>query len=243
MSRSSYRYQNVAHRLRVLMDAGRLESGDRLPPERVLAREFRVSRNCVRQAIQTLQQEGRLLSRQGAGNFVADPAPESADKAIGRAIRAQHERLHEVIAFRRMLEPQIAALAAAHIRSAQLQRLKAIVCDQDRRQVAGMPACALDKAFHRLLAQATGNRVIQEVFTAIEEILDESRADSLQTDDRQRLSVLGHLKIIDALENRDGPAAAEAMDRHLEIVDHSLDIPEPAPPPETENSSSPETKS
>ncbi len=233
MLRSSYRYQNVAQRLRGLMDAGRLRSGDRLPPERVLARDYQVSRNCVRQAIQTLQQEGRLVSRQGAGNFVADKTPESADKALGRAIRAQRQRLREVIAFRRMLEPNIAALAAAHIRPAQLQRLKAIVCDQDRRQVAGQPDITLDRAFHRLLAKATGNRVIQEVFAAIEEILDESRADSLQTDDRQRLSVLGHLKIIDALENRDGPAAAEAMDRHLAIVNHSLERPEPVPPLET----------
>ena len=234
MSRPSYRYETIAQRLRGLITTGLLHPGDRLYPERALALQYRVSRNCVRQAIQTLQNEGCLVSRQGAGTFVAQRAPTSPEQALVQTLKARRERLRDVIAFRRIIEPQIAGLAAAHIGPQQLQGLKAIVCDQDRRQVAGRSDADLDAEFHRQLAQATGNRVIQEVFRTLEEILDESRADFLQTRTRRRLSVIGHLKIIDALERRDSPAAARAMDQHLRSVDRSLfsyDSPAvPAPP-------------
>ena len=222
MTESTYRHQAVAHQLRRMLAEGHLVRGDRLPPERDLAVRFGVSRNCVRQALQTLRHEERLESRRGAGTFVALPDADASAQALAKTIEAQQARLREVIAFRRLLEPQIARLAAAHIDRDRLQRLKAIVCDQDRCQVKGRSDANLDAAFHRSLAEATGNRVVLEVFRTLETLLDESRADFLRTDRRRRMSVIGHMKIIDALERRDGEAAARAMDEHLRAVDRVL---------------------
>ena len=51
------------------------------------------------------------------------------------------------------------------------------------------------------------------------EILGESRSESLWNETRRKASVVGHLKIIDALENRDRDKAFEAMQEHLRSVE------------------------
>jgi GntR family transcriptional repressor for pyruvate dehydrogenase complex len=216
-------YTAIIERIRTMVIEGELVPGDRLPPERKLAERLGVSRGQLRRAFQALAERGMIESRQGDGTYLLsdlDSAP-TVD-AILEAIHSQHDVLHEIIEFRRMIEPQIAALAAQRIPRATLDRLKVVICDQQRALMAGQEADSLDAEFHQVLAESTSNRVISQVMTTIQTILNQSRSGWLQSGERRLASVEGHLRIIDALEAGDPQAASRAMRDHIVAVERHI---------------------
>lgn len=68
------KYQEIADRLRDQIDTGMLQPGERLPSEPDLVRQFDASRNTVRLAIALLTNQGLVVTRQGLGTFVSEPA-------------------------------------------------------------------------------------------------------------------------------------------------------------------------
>jgi GntR family transcriptional repressor for pyruvate dehydrogenase complex len=216
-------YTTIIERIRTMVIEGELVPGDRLPPERKLAERLGVSRGQLRRAFQALAERKMIESRQGDGTYLLsdlDSAP-TVD-AILEAIHSQHDVLHEIIEFRRMIEPQIAALAAQRIHRATLDRLKIVICDQQRALMAGQEADGLDAEFHQVLAESTSNRVISQVMTTIQTILNQSRSGWLQSGERRLASVEGHLRIIDALEAGDPQAASRAMQEHIVTVERHI---------------------
>lgn len=218
-SEGKYLYNRVVERIEQMIRSGELRAGQRLPPERALAETFAVSRNCLRQAIQALSERRVLESRRGAGTYVCTPDDAPLVDSIGLAIHARRELVREILEFRLMVEPPISAMAARNITREELDRLKIIVCDQERSILAGAGDAELDRAFHTRLAEASRNRVVMRVVTALNEILNESRAGALWNEARRERSIVGHLKIIDALEAGDPEGADAAMREHLRSVE------------------------
>ncbi|GBC63325.1 FadR family transcriptional regulator [Desulfonema ishimotonii] len=221
-------YESVAQQIEALIRSSGFRPGDRLPPERTLAGTFSVSRNCVREAIRTLSEKKILESRRGDGTYICAPDGSALADTLTRADRLRDARLRDIFEFRQLIEPQIAALAARNITPEQLDRLKILFFEQERKLLAGEDVSAPDMEFHRCLAAASGNRVIQEVIRALGPILSESRAGSLQTDQRKNESFRSHIRIIDALERGDADGACQAMRDHLRRVEQALfgDTPE-----------------
>ncbi len=210
-----YLYENVVERIEDMIAHGEIRAGEKLPPERTLAESCRVSRNCVRQAIQALSHKGILESRQGDGTYVCEPDSTILADTLAAAILAHRDILHEVMELRLVIEPQIASLAARRINPEQLTRLKVIACDQQRKLLAGEEDEHLDAAFHEELCKSAGNRLIHGVYLTLDSALKESRSKFLQTRHRRQASVEGHLKIIDALEKKNSQEAFIAMKDHL----------------------------
>ncbi len=217
-----YRYETIVEQIRELISQGELSIGDKLPPERTLAKRFKVSRNSVRQAVQALAEKNLVESRQGDGTYICDRNNALLVDSLARAIGAEKTRIREILEFRQCLEPQIARLAASAISPAQLDRLKIIVCDQQRKLLAHEADDLLDQEFHSLLAQASGNTVMQEVFANLNNLLNESRSEFLQSNTRKRVSITGHLKIIDALEKRDPSMSQQAMESHILDIEQTV---------------------
>ena len=216
-------YTAIIERIRAMIEAGELVPGNRLPAERTLAERLGVSRGQLRQALQALAERNIIQSRQGDGTYLLTgfDAGQSMDSIVA-VLNDRSDVLHEVIEFRHMIEPQIAALAAARIDRTTLDRLKILVCDQQRALVAGRATDDLDAQFHQLLAETSGNRVVSRVMTTIQAILNESRSTWLQSHSRRAASVAGHLRIIDALEAGDQAAAARAMQEHILAIEESI---------------------
>jgi GntR family transcriptional repressor for pyruvate dehydrogenase complex len=220
--KDKYRYGKVVELIREMIRRGEFRVGERLPAERVLAERFHVSRNSIRQAIQTLSDRKVLESRRGAGTYVCAADESALIDSFGAAIRAQRDLIREILDFRLLIEPQVALLAAENITPGELDRLKIIVCDQERRILAGKEDRELDSAFHLGLAAASKNRIVMQVMDKIDEILNVSRSEALWNETRRKASIIGHLRIIDALENKDSAMACEAMREHLFSVEQIL---------------------
>lgn len=218
-----YTYTVLIERIAAMIRSGELAPGNKFPPERKLAEMFGVSRSSLRQAFQALAERGIIESRQGDGTYLLTPvdAVLSSD-AIAEAISEQSGLLHEIVEFRRIVEPQLAALAAKRIAPEELDRMKIVVCDQQRALIAGRAADVYDIEFHQLLAASAGNQVMSKVMFTIRSIVDESRSVWLQSSERRLASVEGHLRIIDALEARDAEAARLAMQQHIAEIEQYI---------------------
>ncbi|RRH91020.1 GntR family transcriptional regulator, partial [Mesorhizobium tamadayense] len=110
-------YRQVADQLRQLIDSGEFAVGDRLPTERELADQLRISRPTVREALIALEVEGRIRIRVGSGIYVTDRPNAAASEA------ETDEGPFELLRAREFVEGAIAAEAALHVRPADLELL------------------------------------------------------------------------------------------------------------------------
>ena len=211
-------YQRLSERLRRFMAEERFQSGDRLPPERTLAENFEVSRSSIRKAIQMLADKGLLESRQGDGTYVRAPDMEPLKNAILEAVDSENLVFDEIMEFRKILEPAIAELAALRHSPEQLDQLKIIACDQQRRLLAGQEDGDLDARFHHCLALCAGNSLLAGTMDHLNKRYATGRTAELRDAQWRQFSVSSHLRIIDALERRSPADCRKAIEEHLNTI-------------------------
>ena len=208
-------HQQVADSLRELILDGKIQRGEALPPERVLAKQFGVSRATVREALRALQLWGLVEARQGGGNYACTPSIEHITIPLSAIIERNRQLQDELMDARLIVEPAICWLAAQRRTQSDLDTIDAILARQCRRVEQGDVAVEEDTAFHLALAEATHNQVVPRLIATINDLLLESRLRSLRTPDRPRRSLEGHLRIAAALRAGDAEAARQAMHDHV----------------------------
>lgn len=215
-------YKEITGRIRDLANSAMLRPGDRLPPERQLAELFQVSRNSVREAIKSLEQQGVLVSRPGSGTFVADQSEANLTQALERAFLRERHRLSDIFELRLLLEPQIAFLAAQRITDSECRRLDEMIAQQELALDASNVYREHDQAFHDFIAACTGNQAIGRLMEQIQDMLIESRDEALQSRRRCEDSFAGHTRLAQALRDHDPDRAREAMTLHLRQTQQHL---------------------
>lgn len=214
-------YQDIVTQIQQLLADGRLKPGFQLPSERELSELFQVSRASVREAIRALDSMGLVEIRSGEGTYVASTV-ESVLSPLAFAIRQQRDGHREIFEARRIVEPEIAALAAERANPSEVRRLGAILEEQARQISGGETGVEADSAFHSTLAQAAKNKVFLRLDDAMVQSLREIRERSLQTNGRPARSLAGHQKILKAIQARDPAKARQAMLEHLEAIERNI---------------------
>src|SRR5262245_55857568 len=126
--RSSKVYEQITKQIEQLILSGKLRSGDRLPTERELAEQFQASRTAVREAMKTLAQKGLVDMRPGRGTIVIDGTSQAMRHSLGLMIRVgQAGGSDNLVEVREILEPEIAALAAARAMEEHIAALQEAV--------------------------------------------------------------------------------------------------------------------
>ena len=120
--RKGRRYEQVAEQIQQLIASGALKPGDRLPPERELAAKFGVGRSSLRDAIRTLEVMGIVESRHGSGTVVRDLSTDALVVPLASVLARKRELVAELLDVRRMIEPALAARAAANATEEELSR-------------------------------------------------------------------------------------------------------------------------
>jgi GntR family transcriptional regulator, transcriptional repressor for pyruvate dehydrogenase complex len=211
-------YEEVAQQIERLI-LRKLRPGDKLPSERELAEILRVSRSSIRDAIRSLELVGLVEPRQGAGTIVREVSPGSLANPFGNALKRRREQVSELLDFRKMLEPPLAARAATHASTEEISEMEEILQRQEQKQVQGDAAVAEDAEFHYSIALASGNSVVLKVLDILMDLLRDTRERSLQVEGRPQKSLAGHRRILAAIKRHDAEAAKAAMRRHIEDVE------------------------
>src|SRR5438045_9105353 len=128
--RRSRIYEHIVEQIQALIGDGKLRPGDQLPPERVLAETFKVSRTSLREALRALELSGYIEGRQGGGTFVRAPSANDIVQPMATALLAGKRELVDVLEVREMIEPALARLAALRPTEAQIGELDNILARQ-----------------------------------------------------------------------------------------------------------------
>ena len=197
----------------------KLKPGDKLPSERELAEMLGVSRSSIRDAIRGLELAGLVEPRQGAGTIVREISTGSVVNPFANALERKKELVGELLDFRKMLEPPLAARAATHASVEEISEMEEILRRQEEKQRAGEAAVAEDTEFHYSVAMASDNSVVIKVLDILMDLLRDTRERSLQVEGRGQKSLAGHRRILAAIRSHDAEAAKAAMRRHIEDVE------------------------
>ncbi|HTU40847.1 MAG TPA: FadR/GntR family transcriptional regulator [Candidatus Aquilonibacter sp.] len=211
-------YEEVAKQIERLI-VKKLKPGDKLPAERELAEMLGVSRGSIRDAIRGLELLGLVEPRQGAGTIVRHAGAHSAANPFANALKRRKDSVVELLDFRKMIEPPLAARAATHASSEEIVEMDSILKRQEEKHGRGEAAVAEDAEFHYSVALASGNTVVLKVIDILMDLLRETRARSLQVAGRSQKSLDGHRRILTAIKRHDSDAAGSAMQRHIEDVE------------------------
>jgi GntR family transcriptional repressor for pyruvate dehydrogenase complex len=214
-------YEEIVQQFHLLIRQGALKHGDRLPSERELSEQFKVSRSSVREAIRALELQGLVVSRRGSGTFISTESLDSVLDLVAANLNTGEAMLQDVFEMRHLMEPHIAALAAQRATADEVRRMQEILEEQQRQIDLGETGVESDTAFHFALASATHNSALIKVVSAIEDILQMSRDRSLQEPGRPQRSLASHRQILQMIEMGDAAGARGAMDHHLTTVEPS----------------------
>lgn len=214
----------VADHIRDRISRGDLARGQRLPPERDLARLLGLSRTSVRAGLQALANQGVLVIRHGAGTFVAD-GPLVLDSEQFHFLSALHGFSgREMFEARRVLESWVAGMAAERATGDDIAELWGAVSGMTASIDNPLRFLDYDLIFHRAVAQASGNPILASIVEMVSRRFFDARRDILPA--RRNLGPLTdqHRRIYQAIRERNSGAAAQAMLDHLKDAERITDI-------------------
>ena len=215
-------YEDIVQQFHALIRQGELEHGARLPSERAMAEQFKVSRSSVRAAIRSLELQGLVVTKRGSGTFINTQDLDSVVALLASTLSSgpsAPDNLDDIFEMRHVLEPQIAAMAALRANPEEVARLGEILEEQERQIANGETGVDADTAFHFALATATHNAALVKVVSAVEDILSRSRNQNLQAPGRPCRSLASHRRILESIKTGDSEQARRAMEHHLAVVE------------------------
>jgi DNA-binding FadR family transcriptional regulator len=214
-------YRQIAEQLRSLIGQGEFAPGSRLPAERDLAAQLGVSRPSVREALIALEVEGWVEVRTGSGVYVLERPAKARQSAVTNSpIAATEWGPLELIRARRVVEGEIAAIAATQGKrkdtDAMARAIAAMRADADQ----GVMPLDGDRAFHTAVVQASGNGVLLETVQGFWDSrrgpLFERLGGYFETVESWRAAIAEHEDIHAAIRAKDSAAARAAMHTHLD---------------------------
>lgn len=215
-------YEEIVAKIKDMVEKGRFKSGDQLPVERELAEVFRVSRSSVREALRSLESQGFIESRQGDGTYIASQPVESLVRPLASVIFTEKDDQMELFEMRRMIEPDLAYLAAERATEEEIAMMEKVLALQEEQIDRGDFSTDVDRNFHYIMARAAKNKVILRITDNIMDLLAESREQNLQVEGRPQKSILRHREVLEAIRARDPGRAEKCMLEHLMDIEISL---------------------
>lgn len=209
--------EEVTEQLKQAFIVGHFKAGDRLPPERELAQEFQVSRVAIREALRALESTGFITIKQGAtgGAYATDLTFETLSNAFVDLFLAEKISLPELVHVRRLIEPEIARMAAARVTPDYRKRLLEAL------EVEDLPTKSLTQDFeakttvHFIFAEMCGNRLLEALVKSLMGMTTRF-VGSVRPDVTTMHPAGMHRPIVEAVLLGNGDSAAEAMRFHAE---------------------------
>jgi DNA-binding FadR family transcriptional regulator len=199
---------------------GQHQPGTALPPEPALCEAFSVSRTVVREAVKILQEKGLVQIRQGAGTVVLPSTTwNMLDELVLAASIAEDPSiaiLDDLVVTRRLLESDMAHVAARQATQDVVDQLRALVDQMDELVDDPVRYIEHDRAFHDAVMRASGNRIARAVIRSLEgQVINTVRYMGKPERAMCVASNRGHRSIYEHIAAHDPAGAAEAMFTHI----------------------------
>jgi len=224
-------HEAVADQIRQAIFNGLLLPGHKLLPEREMAEKFQTSRVALREALRALEKEGMITIKRGSGGgaFVADfdNALRALLDSLSTVVKLGQAKSAHLTETRAILEPEITRLATLRATPENIQAIEAVVVAQEKELESGELSRKLDMEFHRRVAQAANNPVLNIVVNAVNESIRDAIFRSKRSIEMRGRVVQYHRNILEAIKSGDAARARAVMTEHvvdvqchLETTDH-----------------------
>ncbi|WP_158969909.1 FadR/GntR family transcriptional regulator [Paraglaciecola sp. L3A3] len=206
--------------LRTEIQKGTLKPGDKLPSSKVIESQAGVSRSVVREAVAQLKAEGLVDSRQGVGVFITSTQKAQSFKIDKSEFESIHDAI-QILELRMSVEAEMCGMAAKYRSDAQMENIIACMHAMEKKIALGEKATTEDFAFHKAIAEASGNpyflRFIDYIGSGVipaREIITKYEKDS---DSEGLLTVIQdeHRQIARAIQSQDSELAKASAKAHL----------------------------
>lgn len=213
-------YRQIAEQLRALITAGEWAVGTRLPAERDLARQLGVSRPSVREALIAMEVEGWVEVRTGSGVYVLNRSDAPSPSPRAGQIPPDEWGPLELIRARRVVEGEVAAMAATQATHKHLEAMRKAIASMKADADRGVLPLEGDRAFHTAVVESCGNVVlietIQRFWDSRRGPLFERLGGHFETVESWRSAIAEHEAIYEAMRKQDPDAARAAMHAHMD---------------------------
>ena len=159
-------YQKVIDYICQEINDGRIKIGDRLPTERLLSEQMGVSRNCVREALRSMETFGMIECRQGSGNYLSCRMSEPISEIFSMMLLLGATNMEDVKAFRMELDKQACRTLAARTDRADIADTLVAILGESHGN-GKTQAVDVDARFHYELLQLQENRLWITIADAI----------------------------------------------------------------------------
>jgi len=215
-------YEAIAKQIQDLIIADQLRPGDKFPPERELAKQLGVSRGVVREAIRVLEQKGLLKVKPGKGTFVDKATSDTVADSIELLFRVEGGTILELLEVRKILEIEIAGLAAKRVKEQDLQKMEITIQQMQDNLESAEEYIEADMMFHSALAEAAKNRLFPLIINPIVDLLRENRKVIFDVPGSPQRALRHHQIIYECIKARDSEKAKMAMQQHLLQVQEDI---------------------
>jgi DNA-binding FadR family transcriptional regulator len=208
---------SIADQIRQAIVTGRLDQGERLPPERELAEQFGVSRVTVRDALRALEAMGLIEVRVGArgGAFVTVPTGSIVGQTMSDMMMMSAVSPEDIVEARLVVELGTVTLACSRATDEDIEELRALA----ERAAEGIAAKTYTRElswdFHALVAAAAHNGAIEGLTQSFRSSLSLHPIRTREGARAHAITVEEHARILDALVRRDAVTARREMAMHL----------------------------
>lgn len=211
--------EEVVTQVREMIQHGKLRPGDRLPPERELARQLGISRASLRPGLRSLAATGILTTRHGSGTYIAAGPPVLDSDPLSMLAALHGFTTDKMFEARRLVEVAVAGLAAQHATDDQLRLMAEEITETYAALDNPQEYLVHDFGFHRAVAAASGNPILAAFMEMVADILYERRCKTIGQSGALKESLEMHRKIYRAIRAGNADAARAAMSEHLTIAE------------------------
>jgi GntR family transcriptional repressor for pyruvate dehydrogenase complex len=208
--------ESVSEQLLALILGGRISPAERLPSQRELAETLHVGRSTIREALGSLAAIGVVDLRQGRGTFVRQVEPSDVLRPDLLAGVISKETTEQLLEARRIIEPEIANLAAQRATAEDLAAIREVLTKAEAAIEAGHSTYRISPEFHRAVARASHNEVLVMFIESARGHLAER---SLLLDQKPGYTgweLESHGRIYEYIAGGQGQEAKGAMARHID---------------------------
>jgi len=199
-----------------------LSAGGRLPSERDLSKQLRVSRPSLREALRTLELMGVVDTRHGSGTHVAATGTDVLKKPLEFLFMLDQPSIADLHDTRSLLEIHLAGRAAAMRTDADLKALDDALREMKKRLPKPSDVTDPDLRFHEAIAAASHNRLLERLMNCLRDAISEMMEVAWPGQPDMNASYEMHVRVATAIRKKDVEGARQAMTRHMDGMTREL---------------------
>lgn len=216
---SEYLFEEIAAQLVREITEGKLTVGAKLPSERIMAEQYNVSRNVIREAFRVLEEKGFIQVQVGRGGFVCKPDGQKLTENLSSVVENSSASLLEIVDAREIFETAVAAHAATRAAPSDISVLESLYEEMEENSGNAAAFAKLDQEFHLTLARCTGNSVLVLLADSIYQLAADKLFPLTPHEPKRIASAQKeHSEMIQALKTGDSDRICSAVHAHIHCI-------------------------